>query len=73
MQAPVGEDERVTLEALKAEARCIGRSGGGKEEPSTTMGRLKAELNILQVCMLLSQGRVHVRSCFGKARVSFAS
>ena len=49
MQAPATKDERAAMEALRAEVRCIGRSGSTQEQMSTTMGRLKAELNRLQV------------------------
>lgn len=49
MQATGDMDERLALAALAAEVRCIGRAGG---RASTTMGRLKAELDRLQVPLL---------------------
>lgn len=54
-------DERAALEALKAEVRCIGH-GDPAAQKSTTMGRLKTELNRLQastfmVCLVLVQLR----------------
>lgn len=58
MQALVNEDERAAMEALRAEVRCIGRNGSTQEQMSTTMGRLKAELNRLQVLLMCS---VHCR------------
>ena len=53
MQVPSGETEKAAVEALKAEVRCIGRTRASDEGSSTTMGRLKAELNRLQVSSLV--------------------
>ena len=53
VQVPSGESEKAAVEALKAEVRCIGRTRASDEGSSTTMGRLKAELNRLQVAYKL--------------------
>lgn len=52
VQVPSGETEKAAVEALKAEVRCIGRTHAPDENYSTTMDRLKAELNRLQVALL---------------------